>query len=137
MDIRSILKDYKTIAVVGFSDNPERDSNEVTLYMKKMGYRMYGVNPKLGGLTVKGIKCYSSLGDIDFKVDIINVFRRSEFIPGVVDEVLKMKYKPDVIWVQSGITSEKAKEKAEKNGFVYLENKCILIEHKILKNVLY
>lgn len=136
MDIRSILKDFKTIAVVGFSDNPERDSNEVTLYMKRKGYRVYGVNPNLGGRTVNGIKCFSSLSDIDFKVNIVNVFRRSEFIPDVVDDVLKMKYKPEVIWVQLGISSKEAEKKAIENGFVYLENKCILIEHKILKNVL-
>lgn len=135
MDIRSILMNFKKIAVVGFSDNPVRDSNEVTLYMKSKGYLMYGVNPNLGGMTINGIKCYSSLKDLDFKVNIVNVFRRSEFIPDVVNEVLKMKHKPEVIWVQLGISNKDAEKKAEENGFVYIENKCILIEHKILKNL--
>lgn len=136
MEIINILKDYKKIAVVGFSDNPEKDSYEVTNYIKKQRYEVYGVNPKLHGKIINGIKCFASLKDIDFKINIINVFRKSQFVIDAVNDAAEMKFKPEVIWVQSGIFSPEGRKKAKENGIYYLENKCILIEHKSLKKYL-
>lgn len=132
MDIKYILNNYKKIAVVGFSDKPGRYSNEVTNYIKNSGYEVFGVNPNLAGKTIEGVKCFSSLKEINFKVDIINIFRKSEYVIDAVNDAVDMKYKPAVIWVQAGIFSPEGRKKAEDNGIYYLENKCILIEHKSL-----
>jgi len=133
VEIEYILKKYKNVAVVGFSDNQGRISNEVTNYLNLKGYKVFGVNPNLAGLKIRNIQCFASILDIDFKINIVNIFRRSEFIPDLVKEVCEMKFKPDVIWVQTGIFSDEGKKIAEENGIFYLENKCILLEHKILK----
>jgi len=135
MEIIEILTKSKSIAVVGFSDNKDRDSYGITLYLKKNNYEVVGINPKLGGKEIDGIKCFTNLSDLDKKFDIVNIFRNSLALPGIVDECVKMKYKPDVIWAQLGISNPNAKLLAEENGFEYIENKCIYVEHKFnLKN---
>ncbi|MBN1634715.1 MAG: CoA-binding protein [Ignavibacteria bacterium] len=134
MKIIDILNNYRKIAAVGFSDNPFRYSNEVAMYIKKQGYEVYGVNPNLGGKTIGGIKCFSSLNKIDFKINIVNVFRKSEFVIDAVNDAAEMRFKPDVIWVQDGIFSAEGRQKAEDSGIYYLENKCILNEHRKLIN---
>ncbi|MDD5361491.1 MAG: CoA-binding protein [Ignavibacteria bacterium] len=126
-----ILNKYKTIAVVGFSDNPDRDSNAISLYMKEKGYNIIGVNPKLGGKTINGIICYSELKDIPGKVEIVNIFRKSEALPEIVNQVIALKNRPDVIWTQLGVIDSGAKKTAEDSGFEYIENKCIYVEHKL------
>jgi uncharacterized protein len=131
MTTAEILTKYKTIAVVGFSDNPDRDSNGISIYMKEKGYNIIGINPKLGGQTVSGIKCYSELKDVPEKIDVVNIFRKSEALPGIVNEVIALNEKPDVIWTQLGVIDSGARKKAEENGFVYIENTCIYVEHKL------
>lgn len=133
MGTKEILQKYKNIAVVGFSDNPERDSNKIAVYMKNNGYNVVGVNPKLDGRVVDGIKCYAYLSEITEKIDIVDIFRLPIAVPGIVEETMKLEKRPEVIWTQLGIIHDEARKKAEENGFIYVENKCLYIEHKLNK----
>jgi uncharacterized protein len=132
MTTKEILKKYNKIAVIGFSDNPERDSNKVAFYMFKNGYKIYGVNPKLDSENINGIQCYKSLGNIPDEIEIIDIFRVSITVLPIVQEVLKLNYRPKVIWTQYKIFNEEAKSLALENGFEYIEDKCILVEHSKL-----
>jgi predicted CoA-binding protein len=131
MDTKEILDKYKTIAVVGFSDNPERDSYRIAFYMKNNGFNVIGVNPKLEGKEINGVKCYSHLRDVPEKINIVNIFRLAIAVPGIVEEAILLNPKPEVIWTQLGILNESAKILAEENGFIFIENKCLYIEHKL------
>jgi hypothetical protein len=131
MDTKEILEKYKTIAVVGFSDNPERDSYRIAFYMKNNGFNVIGVNPKLEGKEIDGVKCYSHLRDVPEKINIVNIFRLAIAVPGIVEEAILLNPKPEVIWTQLGILNESAKILAEENGFIFIENKCLYIEHKL------
>jgi len=131
MDTKEILRKFKTIAVVGFSDNPDRDSNRIAFYMKNNGYNVIGVNPKLEGKEIDGIKCYSHLKDIPEKINIVNIFRLAIAVPGIVEETMTLDPRPEIIWTQLGIFHEGAKKLAEENGFIFVENKCLYIEHKL------
>jgi len=98
--------------------------------MADEGYKIYGVNPKLAGKTIDGIKCFSSLAELPEKIDIVNIFRKPHFVFDIVKEVLELGYKPKVIWTQLGIFNEKAKELALQEKMEYIENKCLYIEHR-------
>ena len=124
-DYQDILKDSKTIAVVGLSDNSERTSNQVALYMQQHGYRIIPVNPTI--TAALGEKAYSSLKDIPEKVDIVNIFRRSNDVPPVVDDAITIGAK--TVWMQLGISNEEAARKAEAAGLQVVQDKCIKVEH--------
>lgn len=131
MDIvEEVLSKYKKIAVVGFSDKPERDSLKIARYMHKQGYKVYGVNPRLDCKNVVDIKCYASLKDIPDEVEIVDIFRRPDAVVGVVEEVLKLDYKVPVIWTQIGVINEEAQKLAEDNGIIYIQDRCLYIEHQ-------
>ena len=131
MNTKEILNQYKTIAVVGFSDNQDRDSNRIAVYMKNNGYNVIGINPKLEGKEIDGIKCYSHLRDVPEKINIVNIFRLAIAVPGIVEETLKLNPRPEVIWTQLGIFHEEAKKLAENSGIIFVENRCLYIEHKL------
>jgi predicted CoA-binding protein len=133
MTTKEILEKYKKVAVIGFSDNPSRDSHSIAIYLKKYGYTVYGVNPKLGGKIIDGIDCYNTLADIPDKVDIIDIFRLPIAVPPIVQEAIKLNYKPAVIWTQFGIINDDARKLALENGFEYVEDRCILVEHSKIK----
>jgi uncharacterized protein len=124
--ITSILKTCKTIAVVGLSSNPMRPSFEVTEYMQGAGYRIIPVNPN--EKEVLGEKSYARLEDVPGKIDIVNVFRRAEEVPPVVESAIRVGAK--VVWMQSGIENEEAAEMARAAGLVVVEDTCILVEHR-------
>lgn len=126
--IGGILKKYKTIAVVGLSSNPRRPSFSVTQYMQSTGYRIVPVNPN--ETEVLGEKSYPRLEDIpqSIQIDIVDIFRRSEFIPPVVDSAIAIGAK--VIWMQQGIENQAAAAKARAAGLIAIEDACILIEHR-------
>ncbi|WAH35568.1 CoA-binding protein [Alicyclobacillus dauci] len=126
--IAKILEDAKTIAVVGLSDKPERDSYRVAEYLQRHGYRIIPVNPSID--TVLGQKSVPSLRDLDDPVDIIDVFRRSDALPAVVDESLTLS--APVIWAQLGIINEDAAQTATENGKTMIMDRCIKIEHSRL-----
>lgn len=128
--ITDIFNNHKNVAVVGFSDNRTRPSNRVGRYLQGNGFKVYGVNPKLENSIVDEINCFGSLKNLHFEIDIINIFRRSEFLYELVKEILFMKFKPAVIWAQVGVIDNDAKLLAESNGFLYIENRCIMTEHQ-------
>jgi predicted CoA-binding protein len=124
--ITELLKQAKTIAVVGLSDNPMRISNDVSEYMQHQGYRIIPVNPAITGAL--GEKSYPSLSDIPGKIDLVNVFRRSVFVPDIVDEVIRLKL--PALWLQEGVIHEEAAEKARQAGIFVVMDRCILKEHR-------
>src|SRR5436309_9372883 len=124
--ILELLKKYKTIAVVGLSSNPMRPSHGVTEYMQSAGYRIIPVNPN--ETEVLGEKSYARLEDVSEKIDIVNVFRRAEEVPPVVESAIRIGAK--AVWMQLGVENEQAAEKARAAGLVVIEDACILVEHK-------
>ena len=125
--IKELLERAKTIAVVGISDDPSRPSNQVSEYIQSQGYEIIPVNPKLS--SVLGRKAYTSLEEIEEPVDIVNIFRRSEGIPEVVDHVLEMKHKPQAVWIQLGIVNDEQCRRIEEAGIMAIQDACIKIEH--------
>lgn len=124
--VAEILKKCKTIAVVGLSSNPMRPSHEVTEYMQSAGYRIIPVNPN--ETEVLGEKSYARLEDVPEKVDVVNIFRRAEEVPPVVESAIRIG--APVVWMQLGIENEEAAEKARAAGLAVVEDACILVEHK-------
>ena len=125
-EIGKLLRSSKTIAVVGLSDSPLRPSHGVAAYMQSHGYRIIPVNPSINGAL--GEKAARSLSEINEKIDIVDVFRRSEFVPEVVDEAIRLKV--PAIWMQEGVIHEQAAEKARKAGIFVVMDRCILKEHR-------
>jgi predicted CoA-binding protein len=125
-DIGQLLKNAKTIAVVGLSDSPLRPSHGVSAYMQSHGYRIIPVNPSIKGAL--GEKAVASLSDIKEKIDIVDVFRRSEYVPEIVDEAIRLKV--PVLWMQEGVIHEEAAAKARQAGIIVVMDHCILKEHR-------
>ena len=113
--------DLKTIAVVGISDNPERPSNFVAKFLEERGYNIIPVNPNL--TEWEGKKCYPDLLSIPVKVDVVDIFRRPEAIPPIVDEAIAIKAK--VVWMQEGIVNEEAAAKARDAGIEVVMDRCM------------
>jgi predicted CoA-binding protein len=124
------LYQLKNIAVVGVSKNKEKPSHQVPKYLIEHGYNVIPVNPTL--TEVLGRKAYPSVADIREKVDIVDVFRKSEDIPAVVDDILKKKDGIKVLWMQLGIHNEYAERKAKQNGMDVVYDRCMMEEHKRL-----
>jgi predicted CoA-binding protein len=124
--ITKILRESKTIAVVGLSSNPMRPSFAVTEHMQSAGYRIIPVNPN--ETEVLGEKSYARLEDVAEKIDIVNIFRRAEVVTPVVESAIRVGAK--VVWMQQGIANEEAAEKARAAGLVVIEDACILVEHR-------
>jgi len=123
--IRNILKNTSTIAVVGLSPKPNRPSNQVAQYLKDTGYTIIPVNP--GQDTLLGLPCYPSLQAIPEPVDMVDIFRRSEFVLPIVEEAIAIKAK--VIWMQSGIINEAAARLAEEAGLMVIMDRCTMVDH--------
>ena len=133
-ELRDVLARARTVAVVGLSDKPDRDSNEVARYLQSQGYRVVPVNPLL--TEVLGEKSYPSLLAIppEVKVDIVDVFRRSDQVPPIVDEAIARGDK--VVWMQLGVEHAAAAAKARSAGLTVVENLCIMVQHRRLKGSL-
>jgi predicted CoA-binding protein len=123
--IKAILEKYKTVAIVGLSPKPERDSHKVGKYLKDHGYRIVPVNP--GQKEILGEKCYPNLKAVPFPIDIVDIFRRPEAIPPVVDDAIEVG--AEVVWMQLGIVHNQAADMARRAGLEVVMNKCIKIEH--------
>jgi len=123
--IRDILK-LKTVAVVGLSPKPERPSYRVASYLKSHGYRIIPVNP--GQQEILGEKCYRSLKEIPGAVEVVDVFRRSEEVPPIVDEAIAIKAK--ALWLQDGVINEESAKKAEEAGLLVVMDDCMLRQHQ-------
>src|SRR6266699_6434388 len=123
--IRELLRRAKTIAVVGLSDSPLRPSHGVSAYMQSCGYRIIPVNPTIS--EALGEKSYPSLLDVPEKIDIVNIFRRPEFVEEIADQAIQQKV--PAIWMQEDVIHEKAAEKARRAGMFVVMDRCILKEH--------
>ncbi len=125
--IADLLQGSKTIAVVGLSCNPLRPSHGVSAYLQSHGYRIIPVNPNIQECL--GEKAYASLLDVpEKKIDIVDIFRRSEFVEEVVDQAIRLKV--PAVWMQEEVIHEKAAEKARKAGIFVVMDRCILKEHR-------
>src|ERR671932_1712809 len=120
----------KNIAVVGVSKNEEKPSHQVPKYLIEHGYNVIPVNPTV--TEVLGRKSYPSIADIQERIDIVDVFRKSEDVPAVVEDVLKKKDGIKVLWMQLGIYNEDAEKKAKENGIDVVYNRCMMEEHERL-----
>jgi predicted CoA-binding protein len=123
--IAQLLRESKTVAVVGLSSRPHRPSYSVSEYLQEAGYRIIPVNP--AETEILGEKCYARLEDIPEKVDIVDIFRRSEFVPEVVESAIRIGAR--AVWMQEGVIHEAAAERARQAGLFVVMNACILKEH--------
>ena len=133
--MKEILTKYKTIAVVGLSREPDKDSYRVSAYLKDHGFRIIPVNPFAD--EVLGEKSYKSLLDIpteiQITIEVIDIFRPAKDVPPIVDQAVKLKEiygKPIVVWMQLGIVNEQAAETAKQAGLTVVMNKCMMVEHE-------
>lgn len=124
-----VLTENNVVAVLGFSANHTRPSNRIGRYLMGNEFKVYGVNPLLKGKIVDEITCVGTLAELPPGVEIINVFRRSEFLTDHMKEILELDFKPKVVWTQIGVISSEAMQLAERNNIVYIENHCIMVEH--------
>jgi predicted CoA-binding protein len=128
VNIKEILETYKTIAVVGLSSQKYRASFGVSQYMQKSGYRIIPVNPHES--EVLGEKAYPSLDDVPEPFEIVDIFRRSEYVPDVVEAAIRCKAR--VIWMQLGVVNDGAAERARAAGLEVVMDRCILQDHMAL-----
>lgn len=128
MDYRALLDGVWTIAVVGFSKEPTKAGYFVPEYLHRVGYRIIPVNPRVENAW--GEPGYAALRDIPDAVELVLVFRKAEYCPDVVRDALAMVHPPRVIWLQSGIISPEARRLATDAGLVFIENRCLMVEHR-------
>mgnify|MGYP001328144255 FL=1 len=128
-NLKLILDEVKSIAIVGVSSNPERDSYKVMKFLQDYGFKVFPVNPKLINSKILDQECYSSLDAIKEKVDMVDVFRAIEHIPSIANEAINIKAK--ILWTQEGLYSEEAKYLGENAGLKVVMDQC---QKKILKN---
>lgn len=128
--IKNILTTSKTIAIIGLSPDSDKDSHKVAKYLQEEGYKIIPIYPK--GDIILNEKVYKSLSEIKDKIDIVNVFRKADALEEIVQDVLK---RDDIstVWSQKGIVNNEAMQKAKQKGLNTIQNKCIMIEDKILK----
>jgi hypothetical protein len=124
--VTEILRKSRTIAVVGLSSDPMRPSHGVSAYMQAQGYSIVPVNPHIESSL--GEKAYPSLLEVPGKIDIVNIFRRPQFVEEIVDQAIQLKL--PAIWMQEDVIHENAAEKARKAGIFVVMDRCILKEHR-------
>ena len=126
--IKDILLKYKTIAMIGVSNDQTKPSTIVMKYMQKYGYKVFPVNPSAKGQKILGEEVYAKITDIKKNIDIVDVFRPSREVLAIAKDTVKIGAK--VLWLQLGIRDENAKELVEKNRIGYVENKCTKMEYQ-------
>ncbi|MDZ7694156.1 MAG: CoA-binding protein [Balneolaceae bacterium] len=134
-DLAQILTDAKTIAIIGCSVDPYRTSHHIGQYLKEQGYQIIPVNPEYEEVLEE--KCYDNVTDIpsEVQIDVVDIFRNSRYTAQMIDTIIERAevtgHKP-VIWTQLGVSSREAKEKAESAGFTYIEERCMMVDHRRL-----
>lgn len=126
--LRELLANAKVIAVVGYSDKPYRTSYRIGRYLREVGYKVYQVNPTI--TEIDGLTCYPNLVAVPEPIDIVDIFRRSEHLPQIVDEAITVGAK--AIWAQLGVIDEEAAQKADKAGLAVVMDRCIMVDHEQL-----
>ena len=127
-DIKEILSKYKSIAMVGVSNDTTKASTIVMKCMQKYGFKVYPVNPRAAGQKILGEEVFATISDIKDQVDIVDVFRPSKEVYAIAEDAIKIGAK--VLWLQLGIRDEKAKDLMEKNNIEYIDNKCTKMEYQ-------
>lgn len=130
-ELREILTRYRRVAVVGISDDPGRPSHSVAAYLQEQGYDIYPVNPMLRGKTVLRCEVYGSLAELPEPPEIVDVFRRSQFVSEVAGAAIAAGAK--VLWTQLGVRDDVAAERASATGLQVVQNRCTAIEHERLR----
>jgi hypothetical protein len=130
LDTINQIFELKTIAVVGMSPKPERPSHYVAMYLKEKGYTIIPVNP--GHKEIAGMTSYPNLESIPEKVEVVNIFRRSEFVPPIVKSAMTIGAK--AIWMQDHVIHERAAQKAKNAGLLIVMNDCMLRQHRLIWN---
>jgi uncharacterized protein len=129
-DIRRLLEQAKTIAVVGYSNKPDRPSYQIAEALKSFGYQVYAVNPTLQSRSTPEQPIYASLADVPVKIDIVDIFRRSDAVAPAVEDAIGVGAK--AVWMQLGIVNEEAAARAEAAGLSVVMDRCIKVEHRRL-----
>ncbi len=131
-EIRALLSAARTVAVVGISDDPERDSYMVAEFLQRQGYRIIPVNPRLVSLNIQvlGEKPYATLRDVPEKIDIVEIFRRPETVMPVVEDAIAVG--AGAVWMQLSIVNEEAAARAEAAGLKVVMNRCMAVEYRRL-----
>ena len=124
-EIAAILQNYRVVAVVGLSPQPDRPSHQVASYLKEHGYLIVPVRP--GCAEILGEKCYPTLKDVPYPVDVVDIFRNVEAIPAIVDEAIAAGAK--VVWMQLGLAEPESAKKARAAGLEVVMDRCIKVEH--------
>lgn len=127
-DLAGLLSTVRTIAVVGLSPNPARPSNGVSAFLQARGYDCVGVNPGFAGRPIHGAPVFATLADVDRPIDMVDIFRASAAVSGIVDEALALVPRPRVIWMQLGVVDAAAKARAERAGLRVVMDRCPKIE---------
>jgi predicted CoA-binding protein len=127
--IRGILDKVKTVAVVGASQGDDKPSMFVVKYLSERGYRVFPINPGRAGQLVAGVQAYARLADVPEPIDMVDVFRRADAVPGVLDEVLALSPLPKIFWMQLGVRNDEAAARAEAAGMTVIMNRCPKIEY--------
>lgn len=127
-EIRQLLERARTIAVIGYSDRPDRPSHDITHALIRFGYDVYPVNPTVASTTE--LRVYADLSQVPAPIDIVDIFRRAEAVPEVVGEAIKVG--ASAVWMQQGIVNEEAARTAEAAGLKVVMDRCIKVEHKRL-----
>ena len=130
MKTENFFNNIKSIAIVGLSDKPDRPSFEVGKYLMDHGFKIFPVNPNNDNFL--GIKSYQSLIDIKEKVDVVDIFRKSEFVEPIIEDAIRIGVK--MIWMQEGIVNENVANKARLAGLTVVMNMCMMKEHKKIIN---
>jgi predicted CoA-binding protein len=129
-ELRELLADVETVAVVGIKSGPEDDAYRVPAYLQGCGYRIVPVTPKLR--EVLGLRAFPSLREVDVAVDLVDLFRAPQHVPAHVEEILAMSPRPRAVWMQLGISHAESARRLEEAGIAVVQDRCILVEHRRL-----
>ena len=129
-----LLRGVRKIAVIGASTRDGRPANYVPAYLAQQGYDVVGVNPASAGESLFGNEVVSTLAAVDGPVDLVNVFRRNEDIPGHLDEILALDPLPSVVWIQKGLRHDATAEALRAKGVTVVQDRCLMVEHRRLMN---
>jgi len=127
-EVRGILKSARRVAVVGHSDDPTRDSHRVGRYLAAHGYEVFAVNPN--GRSTPSLRFYPDLASVPGPIDVVDIFRRNEFIPGIVEEAIRIGAR--VVWMQLGLAHNAAADRAHAAGLRVVMNRCMMRDHTAL-----
>ena len=131
-ELRGILESTRTIVVVGLSPSPERPSHGVARYLQGAGFRIVPVNPHHD--MILGERSYPTLtaAATDYTIDVVDVFRRSQFVGPIVDEAIRLRPSPRLIWLQIGVVDHAARQRAQAAGIPFVMDRCLMVDHRAL-----